>query len=124
LSRWFSGFAIFISCLGLVGVSLFLIERKAKEISIRKIVGASVVNLFYIISKEFILLILISITLAIPAGYYLMNKWLTGFAYKIDLEWTVFLMAGIAVFTIAFSAIGYQAIKAAIANPIQSLRSE
>lgn len=124
LSGWFSGFAIFISCLGLLGLSLFMIERKAKEISIRKILGAGVASITYMVSKEFIALVFISIAIAIPVGYFLLNRWLGGFAYKINIEWPVFLLAGMSVISIALITIGYQAIKAAIANPVKSLRAE
>ena len=117
-------FAILISCLGLFGLSAFTIEQKIKEIGIRKILGASVSSITFMISKKFITLVLLSSLIAYPVGYFIIKNWLKNFAYRIDINWWVFaLSAGIALL-IALATISFQAIKAATANPIESLRYE
>ena len=120
----FSLFAILISCLGLFGLSAFTIEQKIKEIGIRKILGASVSSITFMISKKFITLVLLSSLIAYPVGYFIIKNWLKNFAYRIDISWWVFaISAGIALL-IALATISFQAIKAATANPIESLRYE
>lgn len=124
LANWFSGLAIFISCLGLFGLTTFSVERRTKEIGVRKVLGASILNIFTIISIEFIILVLIAIVLAAFPSWYFMNDWLSQFAYKVDFSWWMIAFAGIISVCIALFTISFQAIKAALINPVQSLRSE
>ncbi|UCE21425.1 MAG: FtsX-like permease family protein [Candidatus Aminicenantes bacterium] len=116
--------SIFISCLGLVGLSAYMTVIRTKEIGIRKVLGAKSVNIFYILSKEFVIWILISTVFAFPIGWYFMNKWLQEFAYRTDLSIWIFLLSGLAAFCIALLTVSYQSIKAASANPVDSLRYE
>ena len=116
--------AIVISCMGLYGLSIFVAERKLKEIGIRKVLGASVTGIVGMLSKDFIKLVALSFIIAVPVGWYLMSEWLNGFAYKIELGATVFLVAGIVSFAIAWGTIGFESVKAALGNPIKALRSE
>ena len=123
----FSSFAlisIFISCLGLVGLSAYMAVIRTKEIGIRKVLGANPVNIFYMLSKDFGVWILISTVFAFPIGWYFMNKWLQEFAYRTDLSVWIFLLSGLAAFCIALLTVSYQSIKAATANPVDSLRYE
>ena len=120
----FSGLAIAIACLGLFGLAAFMAEQKTKEIGIRKALGASVTSIFYMLSKEFLKWILIANVLALPIAYYSMNKWLEDFAYRIDISWWVFALSGGIALLIALATVSFQAIKAAVANPIESLRYE
>jgi putative ABC transport system permease protein len=120
----FTLIAIFISCLGLFGLATFSAEQRIKEIGVRKVLGASVSNIVTLMSKDFLKLVMVSILLASPIAWYIMNKWLNDFEYKIDIEWWVFVVTGVLAVTIAFVTISYQAISAAIANPVKSLRTE
>jgi len=120
----FAGFAIFIACLGLLGLSLFATTQRTKEIGVRKVLGASIGNIVLLLSKDFIKLILIAFVIAAPLAYYVMHQWLQDFAYRINIEWWVFAMAGILSVAIALATISFQAIKAALMNPTRSLRSE
>src|SRR5215213_4710285 len=120
----FAALAIFISCLGLLGLSSYSTMQRTKEIGIRKVLGATVSNIVNLLSIEFIKLVLIAFVIAAPIAWYGMNKWLQDFAYQTKLSWVVFAMAGIASIVIAFFTISFQAIKAAIVNPVNSLRSE
>ena len=120
----FSGIAIFISCLGLLGLSIFMAELRIKEIGIRKVLGASVHNLVVLLSGDFLKLVLIAILIASPIAWYVMNKWLDNFAYRIALEWWMFGLAGILAVAIALLTISFQSVKAALMNPVRSLRSE
>jgi putative ABC transport system permease protein len=120
----FSGLAIFIACLGLFALAAFLTEQRTKEIGIRKAMGADVAGLVFALSKEFIVLVLISFALATAPAWYVMQQWLNGFAFRIDLEVAVFLLAGMLALVVAVLTIGFQALKAARANPIHSLRYE
>ena len=122
--NYFAWIAIFISCLGLFGLVMFTIEQRVKEIGIRKVLGASVSNLFSLISSDFIRLIIISNVIAIPVAWYAMNKWLDSFAYRITIHWATFVIAAVASILIAWLTMSYQSIKAAIANPVNSLRNE
>ncbi len=115
---------IFISCIGLFGLSMLSVEQRTKEIGIRKVLGAAVSRIIVLISKEFIILISISFVVAVPVGYYFINKWLQDFAYRINISWWMFAFAGVFVIAIALITISFQAIKAAIANPVKSLRTE
>jgi len=124
LFKIFSILAIFISCLGLYGLVSFMAVQKTKEVGVRKVLGASVQSIVYLFSKEFTVLIAIAFLIAAPVGYFLMNKWLSGFYYHTILGWEVFVIAMIISVIIAWITVGYKAIKAAIANPIKSLRTE
>jgi len=124
LSNAFAVLAIFISCIGLLGLAMFTAERRAKEMSIRKVLGASVGVLFVQLSGEFILLVLLALVVAIPIAWISMNNWLLKFAYRIQIEWWIFGLAGAISILIALATVSFQAIKAAMANPIKSLRSE
>ncbi len=124
LSDAFSFLAIFISCLGLLGLMIFTAEQRTKEIGIRKVLGASVISIVRLISSDILVLVVIAIVIACPAGWWAMSGWLNNYAYKIDIGWWMFpLTGGLALF-IALFTISFQAIKAALANPVTSLRSE
>jgi len=120
----FAGLTIFVACLGLFGLVKFTAQQRTKEIGIRKVLGASVAQLSTMLSKEFIKLVIIACVIAFPLAWWAMNKWLQDFAYRTELGWPVFLTAGIASLLIAIFTVGFQAIKAAIANPVKSLRIE
>jgi len=120
----FTSLAIIISCLGLYGLSVYVAERKVKEIGVRKVMGGSVTSIVALLSKEFIMLVIIALLLAIPIGYFAMEKWLEDFAYRIELSAMVFVITGIIALTLAWITVGFESIKAAIANPVNSLRSE
>lgn len=127
LARVFNIFtliAIVIACLGLFGLAAFSAEQRTKEIGIRKVFGASVVNLVGLLSKDFLKLVIVSFFFAIPLAYAAMQRWLADFAYRIDLGWGVFVLAGVLAIGIALATVSYQAIRAAVANPIDSLRYE
>ncbi|HEU4861940.1 MAG TPA: FtsX-like permease family protein, partial [Chitinophagaceae bacterium] len=124
LFKIFSILAIFISCLGLYGLVSYMAVQKTKEVGVRKVLGASVQSIVYLFSKEFTILIGIAFLIAAPVGYYLMNKWLSGFYYHTNLGWEIFLIAMIISVIIAWMTVGYKAIKAAITNPVKSLRTE
>jgi putative ABC transport system permease protein len=124
LFSWFAGIAILISCLGLFGLATYTAQVKVKEIGIRKVLGASVANITAMLSKDFLVLVVVSIVVATPIAWYAMNKWLQAFAYRIEIQWWIFALAGLMAVVIAFITISFQAIKAAIANPVKSLRSE
>ena len=124
LVNWFAFFAIFISCLGLLGLTVYTVERKKKEIGIRKVLGASVAGIIALISKQFVWLVLLSIIIAAAPAYYFMNNWLSGFAYHTTISWWVFLTSGILVVLIAVFTVGLQALSAAVSNPVKSLRTE
>lgn len=118
------GLAMLISCLGLLSLAAFVVLRRKKEIGIRKVLGASVTNITALLSKEFLILVFIAFIIASPVAYYFMDKWLQGFAYRINIQWWVIAGAGGAAILIAFITISFQSIKAALANPVKSLRSE
>ena len=124
LFKIFSFLAIFISCLGLYGLVSFMAVQKTKEIGVRKVLGASVQSIVYLFSREFTILIGIAFLIAAPVGYYLMREWLSGFYYHTSIGWEVFVIAIIISVIIAWITVGYKAIKAAIANPVKSLRTE
>ena len=124
LATFFAILAIFISCLGLFGLASFTAEQRTKEIGIRKLVSASIPNLVGVLSKEFIKLVVVAFTLAAPVAYHFMSDWLNGFAYHTSLGWRVFVFAGIISAIIAGVTVSYQALKAAMTNPIESLRYE
>jgi len=115
---------IIIACLGLLGLATFAAQQRVKEIGIRKVLGASIVNIVQLLSKDFLKLVLIAFVIAVPVGWYATNKWLQDFAYRIDVKWWVFLLAGLIAMVIAFFTISFQTIKAAVANPVKNLRTE
>ena len=120
----FAALAIFISCLGLFGLSAYVAESRTKEIGVRKVLGASVINITQLLSFEFIKLVIISIFIATPLSWYAMNKWLEDYHYRITLNWMVFFIAGFLAIAIALFTVSFQSIKAAMANPVKSLRAE
>ncbi|HEY0109098.1 MAG TPA: FtsX-like permease family protein, partial [Fibrella sp.] len=120
----FSVLAILIACLGLFGLAAFMAEQRTKEIGVRKVLGASVPNIVGLLSKDFLKLVVIAIIIASPLAWYAMNSWLKDFAYKIDIEWWVFALAGTLAVAIALLTVSFQSIKAALMNPVNSLRSE
>ncbi len=124
ITGYFSAFAVFVACLGLLGLVSFATEQKKKEIGIRKVLGASVTRVVYLISKEFLKLILIAFVIAAPLSYFFMSRWLEDFAYRTEINPWVFIAAGLAVVFVAVVTLIFQAIKAAAANPVNSLRYE
>jgi putative ABC transport system permease protein len=120
----FACIAIFIACLGLFGLSAFAISQRIKEIGIRKVLGANVKGIVGLLSKDFLILVGIAAVMAFPVAWYAMNNWLKDFAYRINIQWWVFVVAGIVAALIAFLTVSFQAIKAAVANPVKSLRTE
>ena len=122
--RVFSGLSIVIACVGLFGLSAFTAGQRTKEIGIRKVMGASVPGIVVLLSRDFSKLVLISLVLSIPIAWYLMDSWLQGFAYRITIGVDSFLIAGAASMAIAWLTVSYQSIKAAIVNPVNSLRRE
>ena len=122
----FSGLTIVIACLGLLGLSAFTTEQRTKEIGVRKVIGASVSSLIYLVSKEFFILVGIGMVLAFPASWYFTENWLQNFAYRIELdeEWSTFIMSAIVAFLITLTTVGYHVIRAASANPVKALRDE
>ena len=120
----FSGLAIFLSCLGLFALAAFTAERRTKEIGVRKVLGASVTGIVSLLSKEFIMLVVISLLIASPVAWWAFTKWLQDFAYRIDISFIFFIAAGIIILIIALATVSVHAIKAAISNPIKSLRTE
>ncbi len=120
----FAGIAIFISCLGLFGLAAYTAQVRTKEIGVRKVLGSSVSGIIQLLAKDFVKLVVIAIVIATPIAWYLMNAWLQDFAYKINLSWSVFVIAGLISILIALVTISFQSIKAAIANPVKSLRTE
>jgi len=120
----FAAIAILISCLGLFGLATYTAQVRVKEIGIRKVLGATVVNITTMLSKDFLMLVVISLIIASPVAWFAMSKWLEDYAYRINIQWWVFAVAGITAITIAFITMSFQAIKAALANPVKSLRSE
>ena len=121
---FFSVLVILVSCLGLYGLATYAAEQRTKEIGIRKVLGASVSGIVQLLSKDFIKHVLIAVAIATPIGWWAMTQWLQGFAYKIDLQWWIFVMAGVVSIVIALATVSYQAIKAAVVNPVKSLKAE
>jgi putative ABC transport system permease protein len=116
--------AIIIACLGLFGLATFMTEQRIKEIGIRKVLGANAVGIAVLLSKDFIRLVIISIIIAMPIGYYFVNKWLENFTYRIEIEWWIFAVVALAAVVIAFLAVFYQSVRASLADPVESLRTE
>ncbi|GGG34864.1 ABC transporter permease [Bizionia arctica] len=124
LAKVFTGLAIFISCLGLFGLAAFVAEQRTKEIGVRKILGASVKNLWMLLSKDFIILVIISLLIASPIAYYIMSHWLQKFSYRTNISWDIFAIACSGALIITIITVSFQAIKAATSNPVDSLRTE
>ena len=120
----FALLAIFIACLGLFGLATFVTEQRIKEIGIRKVLGASITEIVFLLSKEFSKWVILANLLAWPVAFYVMNKWLQDFAYRTSISWWIFALSGLIALVIALLTVSYQAIKAAAANPVESLRYE
>jgi putative ABC transport system permease protein len=124
LSDSFALLAIFISCLGLLGLAMFTAEQRRKEIGVRKVIGASAGNIVAMLSGDIIKMVLVSAIIATPIAWLIMERWLQNFAYRTGIDWWIFILAGLTAVIIALATISYEAIKAALANPVGSLRSE
>ena len=124
LSSFFAVLAIFISCMGLFGMASFVAEQRTKEIGIRKALGASVLNVWKLLSTEFVLIVLLSCAIAIPVAYYFLAKWLMNYEYHAAISWWIFVLSAVGALVITLLTVSFQAIKAAIANPVKSLRTE
>jgi putative ABC transport system permease protein len=120
----FAILTILIACLGLFGLVTYMAEQRTKEIGIRKVLGASVPNIVSLLSSEFLVLVVISVLIASPIAYYAMSQWLTEFAYRIEISWWMFFTAGVLAVCIALLTVSSQAIRAALMNPVNSLKSE
>jgi putative ABC transport system permease protein len=120
----FAILAIIVACLGLFALSAFMVEQRSKEISIRLVLGASLKSIFRLLTQNFVKLVLISFVMAAPLSWYMMQKWLEDYAYKVNITWDVFFLAGLISVLIALLTVSYQSIRAALANPVESLRSE
>jgi putative ABC transport system permease protein len=121
---WAGGISIFLACLGLFGLAALTALNRTKEIGIRKVLGASVTHVAGLLSKDFVKLIIIAMLIASPVAGYFMNNWLQSYVYRIDLNWWVFALAGLFTLFIAITTISFQAVKAALANPVNALRNE
>jgi len=124
ISIAFTSLAIIIACLGLFGLAAYAAEQRTKEIGIRKVLGANVTTIVNMLSKDFIRLVLIAIVVAIPIGWWAMHSWLQGFAYRQNIQWWVPVAAALSAIAIAFITISFQSVKAALTNPVKSLKSE
>ncbi len=124
LATFFAILAVFISCLGLFGLASFVAEQRTKEIGVRKVLGASVINVWSLLSKDFLMLVLISFLIAVPVSIYIMHNWLDNYAYHTPISWLIFVIVGVGATLITLATVGFQAVKAALANPVKSLRSE
>jgi hypothetical protein len=124
LAGFFAGLAILISCLGLFGLASFTAEQRTKEIGVRKVLGATVFNVWRLLSKDFVMLVIVSLIIAVPSAYYFMFNWLQNYQYRTELSWWIFAGAGIGALSITLLTVSFQAIKAAVANPVRSLRTE
>jgi putative ABC transport system permease protein len=120
----FTGVAILLACLGLFGLITFAAERRTKEIGIRKVLGASVAGITGLLAKDFLKLVFVAIAIASPVAYYFIKKWLSDFAYRVDIQWWMFALAGLSAVLVACLTLAFQAVKAALADPVKSLRSE
>lgn len=124
LASFFAILAIFISCLGLFGMASFMAERRTKEIGVRKVLGASVISLWQLLSKEFVALVVISLLIAAPLAYFMMRNWLQNYEYRTTISWWIYAVTGLGILTITLLTVSYQSIKAAMLNPVKSLKTE
>jgi len=124
LASAFAGLAIFISCLGLFGMASFMAEQRVKEIGVRKVLGATVFNLWSLLSKDFVVMVVISLVIATPVAYYFMQKWLLNFQYRANMPWWIYAVTAVGAIMITLLTVSYQSIKAALANPVKSLKTE
>jgi ABC-type antimicrobial peptide transport system permease subunit len=124
LASAFAILAIFISCLGLFGMASFMAEQRTKEIGVRKVLGATVFNLWQLLSTDFVMLVIIALLIATPISYYFMHRWLDGYQYHSGISWWIFAVTAIGAVAITLLTVSFQSIKAALANPVRSLRSE
>jgi ABC-type antimicrobial peptide transport system permease subunit len=124
LSTFFAILAVFISCLGLFGLASFVAEQRTKEIGVRKVLGASIFNLWRMLSKDFVLLVIVSCFIAIPLAWYFLHQWLQRYTYRTDISWWIFMIAAMGALLITMATVSFQAIKAALSNPVKSLRTE
>src|SRR6185503_14869854 len=124
LSGAFAALAIFISCLGIFGMASFMAEQRVKEIGVRKVLGASTFSLWQLLSRDFVKLVLISLLIAVPTAHYLMHNWLQNYQYRTELSWWIFAAAGLSALVITLLTVSFQSIRAALANPVKSLRTE
>ena len=120
----FAALTVFISCLGLFGLATYMAENRVKEIGVRKVLGASVAGITTLLSKDFLKLVMISFVLACPVAWWLMHKWLQDYPYRVKIQWQVFAFTALLTLLISVLTVSYQAIKAAVANPVKSLRTE
>jgi ABC-type antimicrobial peptide transport system permease subunit len=116
--------AIFISCIGIFGLAAFAVSQRTKEIGIRKVLGASALSLWKMLSGDFVRLVMISILIAVPLSYYFADEWLQQYDYRVELPWWVFVLTGALTIMLTLFTVSYQSIKAALVNPVKSLRSE
>jgi putative ABC transport system permease protein len=124
LTTFFSILAIMISCLGLFGVASFIAEQRTKEIGVRKVLGATIFNVWGLLSRDFVMLVCIAFVIATPAAYYFLDKWLQKYEYRTNITWWIFALTGLGTLLITMLTVSFQAIKAAMMNPVRSLRSE
>jgi putative ABC transport system permease protein len=124
LSTFFAILAVFISCLGLFGLASFVAEQRTKEIGVRKVLGASIFNLWRMLSKDFVVLVIVSCFIAIPLAWYFLHEWLQRYTYRTDISWWIFMVAAMGALLITMATVSFQAIKAAVSNPVKSLRTE
>ena len=124
LATFFAILAIFISCLGLFGLASFVAEQRTKEIGVRKVLGATVTNIWSLLSKDFVVLVLVSFCIASPIAYFFMSSWTQKYTYRTDISWWIFAVTGIGALIVTLLTVSFQAIKAAIMNPVKSLKTE
>ncbi len=124
IRKWVAGLAIFISCLGLFGLASFIAEQRTKEIGVRKVLGASVLNLWGLLAQGFMVLVFIAFAMAVPIAWYFLHGWLQKYTYHADLSWWIFAVAGAGALVITLLTVSFQSIKAALMNPVKSLRAE
>ena len=124
ISLSFSLLAIFIACLGLFGLTAYAAEQRTREIGIRKVLGASVGGIMRLLSRDFLRLVVVAMLIAFPLSWFVMRRWLQDFAYRINIGWEIFAVAAVLAIGIALLTVSFQAVKAALSNPVKSLRSE
>jgi putative ABC transport system permease protein len=124
LLTYFTLLALFVACMGMFALAAFATERRTKEIGIRKVLGATTSNIATLLSRDFLKLVLIAAVIAFPVAWWIMSRWLESFAYRIEMQWWMFLLAGVAAFVIAILTVGYQSLRAAVANPVDSIKTE